>query len=320
MKKPTENEFGRGGKSTMTTNNQNPTVTDALVIKALQNNLAIIRFDTNRQVAYVNDIFAAAMGYSPSAMIGMCHKQFCFPEFANSPDYEIMWKNLLSGKSYQDKIKRMDANGNAIWLEATYMPVFSEAGNKVISITKIATNITKRQLNITNVVQDMQKMADELSQRAETGIQRNHDLLSSINKIANVALENTSTLHNLHQQAHSIQGVVQTIREISSQTHLLALNAAIEAAHAGEFGRGFDVVAKEVRKLSGMVEKSIIEVKNSVDSITVEINKISDGTTGVQNNVEQSQQQIQVALDEFSTIASSAQQLDNQARKVSNII
>ncbi|WP_046225476.1 methyl-accepting chemotaxis protein [Paenibacillus dauci] len=304
----------------MTTNNQDQTVTDELVVKSLEKNLAIIRFDMNRQVAYVNNIFASTMGYTPAAMLGMSHKQFCFPEFVNSPEYELMWKNLFSGKSFQDKIKRMDAHDDAIWLEATYMPVFNEAGNKVIGITKIAANITTRQINITNVVQDMQNMADELSQRADTGIQRNQDLLTSINKIANASLENTSTLQNLQQQAQSIQGVVQTIRDISSQTHLLALNAAIEAAHAGEFGRGFDVVAKEVRKLSGMVEKSIIEVKNSVDSITQEINKISDGTTGVQSDVEDSQQQIQVAIEEFSTIASSAQQLDNQARKVSDII
>jgi len=304
----------------MTTNNQDQTVTNELVVKSLEKNLAIIRFDTNRQVAYVNNIFASTMGYTPAAMLGMSHKQFCFPEFVNSPEYELMWKNLFSGKSFQDKIKRMDAHGDAIWLEATYMPVFNEAGNRVIGVTKIAANITTRQMNITNVVQDMQNMADELSQRADTGIQRNQDLLTSINKIANASLENTSTLQNLQQQAHSIQGVVQTIRDISSQTHLLALNAAIEAAHAGEFGRGFDVVAKEVRKLSGMVEKSIIEVKNSVDSITQEINKISDGTTGVQSDVEDSQQQIQVAIEEFSTIASSAQQLDNQARKVSDII
>ncbi|ANF96117.1 methyl-accepting chemotaxis protein [Paenibacillus bovis] len=304
----------------MTTNQQDQMVTDALVVKSLEKNLAIIRFDRNRQVAYVNPIFAGAMGYTPAAMLGMSHKSFCFPEFVNSPEYEMMWKSLFSGKSFQDKIKRMDAHGNALWLEATYMPVFNEAGTQVIGVTKIAANITTRQNNITNVVQDMQSMADELTHRAETGTQRNQDLLSSINKIAQASMENTSTLQNLHQQAHAIQGVVQTIRDIASQTHLLALNAAIEAAHAGEYGRGFDVVAKEVRKLSGMVEKSIIEVKNSVDSITQEINKISDGTTGVQSDVEKSQQQIQIAIDEFSTIASSAQQLDMQARKVSDIV
>ncbi|MEW4368732.1 methyl-accepting chemotaxis protein [Paenibacillus kandeliae] len=304
----------------MSMNPQHYQVSDELVVRALENNLAIIRFDENRRVAYVNDKFAAAMGYTPQQMYGMNHREFCFPELTNSPEYEAMWRGLFAGRSFQDKIKRKDANGRALWLEATYMPVYSEDGRKVISVSKIATDITDRQNNITALVSDMQQMADNLTERAESGIKRNNDLLNSIDKIASVAFENTSTLSNLQQQARSIQNVVQTIRDIASQTHLLALNAAIEAAHAGEFGRGFDVVAKEVRKLSGMVEASIIEVKDSVDSITREINKIASGTNNVQQDVQQSQDQIGIAISEFNMLASSAQKLDSQARKVSGIV
>ncbi len=295
-------------------------VEDQLVLKAMNQNLAIIRFNTDRQVAYVNDNFAQAMGYRPEDMLGMNHKQFCFPEFAESNEYEAMWRGLVSGRSYQDKIKRRDATGNPLWLEATYMPIYDEDGKRVIGICKIATNITSRQINITHVVSDMQHMADDLTRRAEDGIKRNGELLTSIHKIASVASENTLVLDNLQRQAQAIQNVVKTIREISSQTQLLALNAAIEAAHAGEFGRGFDIVAKEVRKLSGMVESSIIEVKHSVDSITKEIYKISDGTTDVHTNVEHSREQIETVLQEFNLLASSAQQLDVQARKVSSIV
>lgn len=300
--------------------NHNQETMDSLVVKALESNLAIIRFDTDRRVAYVNDIFANTMGYTRQEMEGMNHKSFCFPKFANSPEYELFWKNLFSGKSFQDKIERMDAQGNAIWLEATYMPIFENNSQQVIGVSKIATNITQRQNNITTVVSDLQNMADSMSERACKGINRSQELMQSINKIADVSAENKQTLVNLQKQAKSIQGVVQTIRDISSQTHLLALNAAIEAAHAGEFGRGFDVVAKEVRKLSTMVEKSIIEVRDSVDAITQEIEKIAKGTNEAQSTVEQSQQQIQVAMSDFTKISSSAQELDVQAREVAQII
>lgn len=296
------------------------TVTDQLVVKALEKNLAMIRFDLDRRVAYVNEIFARSVKYKVEDMYGMQHRQLCFPSFVNSPDYELFWQNLMAGRSFQDKIERMDAEGNSVWLEATYMPVFDETETHVIGVSKVATNITERQNNMSHVVERMQGMADSLNQRADKGIERSQELLLSIDRIAEVSSENTETLVNLQKQAAAIRGVVQTIRDIASQTHLLALNAAIEAAHAGEFGRGFDVVAKEVRKLSAMVQDQITEVRDSVQAITEEVGRISTGLNQVQDNVQLSQQQIQVALDEFTLIASSAQELDNQAREVMNII
>ncbi|OKP97235.1 methyl-accepting chemotaxis protein [Paenibacillus sp. P46E] len=295
-------------------------VTDTLVIRALERNLALIRFNLERKVAYVNEVFASSMKYRSQDMYGMQHREFCFPEFVNSPDYEMFWQDLLSGKSFQDKIERMDSEGGSVWLEATYMPIFDEADKLVIGVTKVATNITSRQINISGVVERMQEMADSLNQRAEKGIERSQELLLSIDKIAGVSSENTLTLANLQYKAGEIQGVVQTIRDIASQTHLLALNAAIEAAHAGEFGRGFDVVAKEVRKLSAMVQDSITEVRDSVKGITEEIGRMSSGIDQVQNSVEESQRQVEVALQEFTGIATSAQELDTQAREVLNII
>ncbi|AIQ76023.1 methyl-accepting chemotaxis protein [Paenibacillus odorifer] len=295
-------------------------VTDGLVVRSLERNLAIIRFDLDRRVAYVNEVFANSMGYKKDEMYGMHHKEFCFSHFADSPGYERFWQDLFTGKSFQDKIERMDSKGNAVWLEATYMPVFDESNEQVIGVSKIATNITQRQSNMSNVVLRMQEMADSLNQRADLGIERSQELLRSINKIAEVSIENTHTLANLEKQAVSIHSIVQTIRDIASQTQLLALNAAIEAAHAGEYGRGFDVVAKEVRKLSSMVQDSIIKVRDSVDAITLEIGKISIGTNQVQENIEDSQQQVLVALEDFSKIASSAQNLDTQAREVMDIL
>ncbi|MFD1904761.1 methyl-accepting chemotaxis protein [Paenibacillus rhizoplanae] len=260
------------------------------------------------------------MKYKVEDMYGMQHRQLCFPSFVNSPDYELFWQNLMAGRSFQDKIERMDAEGNSVWLEATYMPVFDETETHVIGVSKVATNITERQNNMSHVVERMQGMADSLNQRADKGIERSQELLLSIDRIAEVSSENTETLVNLQKQAAAIRGVVQTIRDIASQTHLLALNAAIEAAHAGEFGRGFDVVAKEVRKLSAMVQDQITEVRDSVQAITEEVGRISTGLNQVQDNVQLSQQQIQVALDEFTLIASSAQELDDQAREVMSII
>jgi PAS domain S-box-containing protein len=298
-------------------NNQ---VTDELVINAIKNNLAIIRFELNRKVAYVNELFAQTLGHTVEEMYGKRHEEFCFPTFAKSLAYERFWRNLLSGKSFQDKVERMDASGNRVWLEATYMPVFAEGSSKVIGVLKIVTDITNRQNSIVQVADDLKQMSAELFNRSEAGIKRSEELRDTIKRIATDSHENIENLVKLHNQTDSIKGIVKTIRQIASQTNLLALNAAIEAARAGEYGRGFDVVAKEVRKLSVQVELSISEVKDNIEGIVREIEQVTENITRVSQNVEETHQQIHLAIQDFAEISSWAEALDERAHKFKEII
>lgn len=295
-------------------------VTDDLVVQAIERNIAIIRFDMDRKVAYVNELFAQTLGYTVQEMLGKHHKEFCLPDFSNSIEYDKFWRNLTAGNSYQDKIERMDANGNIIWLEATYMPVFANNTRQVIGVSKIATNITERQNEIVNVADKLKGMSKELYHRSETGIQNSQDLLETIKAVSQESNENVSNLVKLQKQADSIKGIVKTIQEIASQTNLLALNAAIEAARAGEYGRGFDVVAKEVRKLSVRVEQSISEVKENVEGIEREIGQVTDSITRIAEKVDKTNKQITVTTNDFNKIASAAEALDEQSKQFIEII
>lgn len=295
-------------------------VTDDHVVKAIEENLAIIRFDVQRKVAYVNDNFSNAMGYTSQEMIGISHRDLCFQDYVSSIEYEKFWRELLKGVRQQGKIERKDKDGNRVWLEATYMPIFDADRRIVIGISKVATNITNRQFAITSVVEELRGMAEGLTYRADVGTDRSKELLTIIDSIAEVSMDNTNVLKNLQLHAESIQNIVKTVREIAAQTNLLALNAAIEAARAGEHGRGFNVVAKEVRKLSVSVEKSIVEIREGVEAITSDIINISKGTALAQDFIERCQQRIEVAMEDFLTIASSASELDSQSRKVSEIV
>lgn len=84
-------------------------------------------------------------------------------------------------------------------------------------------------------------------------------------------------LESLSRGAERIQGVLTAIGAIAEQTNLLALNAAIEAARAGEHGRGFAVVADEVRSLSQRTQQSLMEVKEIVESITASVSQVRQG-------------------------------------------
>ncbi|WP_313893705.1 methyl-accepting chemotaxis protein [Psychrobacillus sp.] len=294
-------------------------VDDMTVVTALEKNLAFIRFDLDRRVAYVNENFAKELGYTVNEAMGMYHRDFCFPKFMKSAEYETFWKDLLAGKTFQNKVERKNKQGNSVMFEATYMPIFGGNG-KVLGVTKIATNVTGRHNTIIEVTDGLNGMSKDLSDRADMGIKRNEGLLASIDEIANGSKENSATLANLQVQADSIRGIVQTIREIAAQTNLLALNAAIEAARAGEHGRGFNVVAQEVRKLAGRVEASIVEVRENIEGITKQVDSVTKSNDKSQQSIENSQDEIRIALEEFKELATVSEKLDTQTREFVKLI
>lgn len=74
------------------------------VLAALESDLSMIEFNLNKEVIWVNDNFAAAMGYNANEMIGMRHKQFCTLDFSESAAYVNLWNDLSRGKKFQEKI------------------------------------------------------------------------------------------------------------------------------------------------------------------------------------------------------------------------
>jgi len=140
----------------------------------------------------------------------------------------------------------------------------SDVGMELDSIDK-ASIATTEDLHITaNTLDEFIQSLNQSVQSIENGSERQHDLASKV--------------HTLSEQARSIREILSIIGDIADQTNLLALNAAIEAARAGEHGRGFAVVADEVRKLAERTQKSLLEISANVNVITQSVNDISEDT------------------------------------------
>ncbi|MGR3890591.1 PAS domain S-box protein [Pseudomonas sp. 1152_12] len=256
---------------------------------AIDRAMAVIEFNLDGTILTANPNFLQRMGYSLAQIQGKHHRLFCKPELANSATYAEFWKRLNQGELFSGQFERIDKNGQTVWLEANYNPVYDASG-RLCKVVKFASDITARvQQHAADAASAAQAYHISLSTRdiAEKGADVIQQTATGMREIAADIDGSSQLIAKLGERSQQITAIVNTIRGIADQTNLLALNAAIEAARAGEQGRGFAVVADEVRQLAARTSGSTAEISSMIALIQEETREAIDSMEGTRDRAAQ---------------------------------
>lgn len=228
--------------------------------------------------------------------------------------HDILSETAQSSRRVAEASHQLSSAADGVHHEATIAA--ESAASVAAAIEEVSASISETASSAGSVSALVTRSGDDT--HAALGVMSR--AVQNIDQVTALIEQSGHQVEVLEQSSQKIGGIIQVIREIADQTNLLALNAAIEAARAGEAGRGFAVVADEVRKLAERTAASTGEITNLVDTIRTQIGQAVTSMQSANTEAAKNKTLIAESEDALRSIDDSSTQVVSHVQNIANAI
>ncbi|SIO60558.1 methyl-accepting chemotaxis sensory transducer with Pas/Pac sensor [Paraburkholderia phenazinium] len=273
-------------------------------VRALDRAQAVIEFDLSGMVLFANQNFLDTLGYRLDEIQGKHHRQFCDEAYTASAEYRDFWAKLNRGEFDAGRYKRIAKGGRAVWIQATYNPIF-DVGGRLHKVIKFATDVTAQV-----------ELEERVRRRADDDQRKVAALLNVVSKAAAGDLTgsvNVSGNEPIDQLAAGIKRMMDDLRGVIGK---VVESAGGFTASSQDIAGRANTVASGAQLLGATVE----EMNASIEELTASINSIADNSRSADNLAKDTQQEAERGAKAIARSIEAMELINKSSEDISEII